>query len=118
MKFSSFLTPQVYAQCVPGQDGLNLQDCLTLRDGSKVSQKYSSFSVLINLLVNNLMVIAGLMLFVFVISAGFSFIMGDSKGKEKASTVAKGALTGFVIMFSAYWLVQIIKQLTGADIRL
>lgn len=117
--FPSFkLIPPVFAACDPGAEGLDLSECLTLADDSKVSDKYDSLGTVVNLLVDNLMVIAGLLLFVFVIAAGFSFLSSDKKGKEQASDIAKGAVIGFIVMFSAYWIVQIISKLTGADIRL
>ena len=120
MKFLSsfqFVKP-IYAQCQPGAAGLDLSECMTLEDGSKVSDTYDSFGTVINLIVDNLMVVAGLLLFVFVIAAGFNFLSGDKKGKEKSADIAKGALIGFIVMFAAYWIVQIVSRLTGADIRL
>ncbi len=120
MKFLSFFkfAKPVFAACEPGKEGLNLSECLTLSDNSKVSDKYDSLGTVVNLLVDNLMVIAGLLLFVFVIAAGFSFLSSDKKGKDQARDIAQGAVIGFIVMFAAYWIVQIIAKLTGADIRL
>lgn len=113
------LVKPIYAQCVPGKDGLSLEECLRLKDGSKVSDTYTDFGTVVNLIVDNLMVLAGVFLFIAVIASGFGFLAsGKSKGKDQSMTVAKNAIVGFLIMFSAYWIVQIIEKITGADIRL
>lgn len=99
-----------------GDDGINLAEYLTLKSGKKVSEVYKTPADIVNLLVSNAFVIAGVLLFIFIIIAGFKFISGDSKGMQEAKTMMGGVLTGFIVMFAAYWIIQIIQILTGQQI--
>ena len=118
-----FIVPNVHAAdapttCTPGISGLNLSHCLKLNDKQTVPDIYSKPSILINLLVKNGFVVAGLIFFFLMIFAGVQFITGGTKGAEQAKSVMETALIGFMLMFAAYWIIQIIKAVTGADIQL
>lgn len=118
------LVPTVYAQdptgdpspCGAGQGGINLGDCLKLSDGTRVSEVYDSPAFLVNLIVENLFVVAGVIFFLLLVVAGFKFITGGQKGAEDAKGIIQTALIGFVIMFAAYWIIQIVVLLTGINI--
>ena len=111
------LIPQAYAQCDPGQDGgVSLSDCLPLnRQGDLVSDVYTNPSILVNLLVRNVFVVSGLVIFLMIVYAGFLFIQDTAKGKDKALEIAQNALLGFVVLFGAYWVVQLVQILTGTN---
>jgi len=117
--------PQVQAQaavptgsggCNPGLGGLNLADCLQLSNSTHVSSQYNSLGFLINLIVRNVFWVAGIILFLMVFVAGFQFIAKGKQGIEDAKQTATAAVLGFVIMFAAYWIVQLIKYITGVNI--
>jgi hypothetical protein len=112
------IVPKVYAACDPGKDGLKLTDCFYLNPTSKttVGAVYNTPTVLINLIVRNLFVVAGIILFFLIIYSGYQFISGGVKGQEQAKTTMTTAIGGFIVMFAAYWILQIIKVVTGADI--
>lgn len=114
------LIPTVYAQedspCDAGSGGVNLGDCLQLSDSTRVSDVYDNPAFLVNLIVSNLFVVAGIIFFIFLILAGFKFITGGQKGAEDAKNIVQTALIGFIIMFSAYWVIQIVALLTGITI--
>jgi len=93
-----------------------LSDYLKLSDGSTVESRYDTPSKIVNLIVSNLFVVAGIVIFFLIIGAGFSFLQNSSKGKEEAKNLATGAIIGFIVMFAAYWIVQIIEAITGANI--
>lgn len=102
-----------------GEDGggLNLGNCLKLNSSQTVSEIYSKPADLINVIVPNLFVIAGVFLFLMIVYAGFKFSMsGGSKGKDDSKEILKSALIGFMVMFSAYWIIQIIEVVTGVTI--
>lgn len=101
-----------------GFDGVNLGEQLKLKNGETVQDVYDTPGKIVNLLVSNLFIIAGIVIFIFIIGAGFSFFQDTSKGKDEARTLATGAIVGFIIMFAAYWIVQIVAAITGADIPL
>lgn len=107
---------KAFAACDPSVAGINLGDCVELSDGRTVSEAYDTPATLVNLIVSNLFVVAGILIFLFLIAAGFKFITGDSKGKEESKSIFTGAIAGFAVMFAAYWIVQIVQQVTGADI--
>ena len=112
------IVPKAYAQCDTGQENLNLIDCYILRPGKTVGEVYDTPTALVNLVVRNLFIIAGILIFFLIIAAGFQFVTGGVKGKDQAAQTIQTAVTGFLLMFAAYWIVQIIKVLTGAQILL
>ncbi len=58
---------------------------------------------------------SGILLLFFLISAGFDLLTsaGDAKKTEQAKEKLTGALIGFIIVFSAYWIWQIVKYIFG-----
>jgi hypothetical protein len=103
--------------CNPGQeDGINLADCLKLSDSTPVSERYDSVSFLVNLLVRNIFVVAGVVLFLMFFVAGFQFIAKGKEGAGEARQISTAAILGFVIMFSAYWIIQLVQYITGVNI--
>ena len=104
------------AVCDPGAGGIALGDCLKLSDDTEVQDKYTSVGFLINLIVRNAMIAASVLLFAILLFAAFRFISGGKKGAEEARKMIVAAVAGFFIMIAAYWIVQIVKVLTGADI--
>ncbi len=100
--------------------GVNLVDYFILGgpDSPKVAEIYSTPSVLINLIIKNLFVFAGIILFIVIIYSGFKFVYQGSKGKDEAKTILTVAITGFIIMIVAYWIVQIVSIITGTNIPL
>lgn len=72
---------------------------------------------LVSLVLKLSFVVAGVLILIMFLIAGFQMIMGagqnnpDSakKGKEAATSAA----IGFVIVFVAYWIVRLIEIITG-----
>lgn len=114
------IIPTVYAQevsiCGAGSGGINLGNCLQLSDSTKVSDVYSNPAFLVNLIVSNIFVLGGIVFFFLLLLAGFKFITGGQKGAESAKDIIQTALIGFIIMFAAYWIIQIVALLTGINI--
>ncbi len=112
---------KVYAQCSSsdfGQEELNLGDTLCLSNDTPVSAIYTNPAFLVNLLVVNLFTVAGIIIFLLIFLAGFKFISQGTKGKEEAKGIVTAAIVGLLIMFSAYWVLQIVKALTGVDVSI
>jgi hypothetical protein len=61
---------------------------------------------------------AGLGLLLMLISAGYTFMTsaGDAKKMEQGKQRLTYAIVGFLIVFGAYWLVQIIGIMFGTGI--
>lgn len=102
--------------CAPGSGFISLGDCLKLSDDTKISDTYTTPAFLVNLIVRNLFVVAGVVLFFMILLAGFKFITGGKKGLDEAKQIMTAALVGFLLMFSAYWIVQIVKIVTKTDL--
>ncbi|MBU2577570.1 hypothetical protein KKA69_01940 [Patescibacteria group bacterium] len=73
---------------------------------------------IINIILPYLFIIAGLLLFFYLIAAGFQ--MMTSPGDEKAAASAKAkitnALAGFVILFVSFWLVKLLGYILGLEL--
>ncbi len=108
--------PQAYAQCDPTRPNVNLGDCIDLGNGQSLGEVYSTPSILVNTLVRNLFVFAGIILFFMIMFAGFKFISQGTKGKDEATSILTTAIIGFIIMFAAYWVIQILQILTGMSL--
>lgn len=64
-------------------------------------------------------VIAGVLILVMFLIAGFQIIAGagqnNPEGAKKGKQAATSAAIGFVIVFVAYWIVRVIEVITGFD---
>lgn len=84
------------------------------------AKNFPDVASIVNVLIPNIMVIAGVIfLFMFII-AGFRFItkagqVNSEELKKILNTMAAAAI-GIIIIFAAYWIVRIIEILTGANI--
>ncbi len=63
-------------------------------------------------------VIAGLLLLFYLIYGGFHMMTAanDEKGLVEAKGKITNALVGFLILFLAYWIVQIMEYILGIQI--
>jgi len=66
---------------------------------------------------NYAFVIAGLVLLFVILSSGFQMMVGaaDPKAKEAASKNLTNGVIGFLIVFTSYWLVFLIKKIFGME---
>jgi len=119
------ITSPIYARLSSGNETsiktshpIDLGTFLKLSNDTPIKDVYNNPAFLVNLIVRNLFIVGGFIVFALIIIAGFKFIVGGKKGLEDAKNIATWGLIGFVTMFGAYWIVQIIKLITGADIIL
>lgn len=58
---------------------------------------------------------AGLLLLLYLLYGGISLMLsrGDPKAVQSAKDKITGAVVGFVIVFAAYWIVQILGKILG-----
>lgn len=96
---------------------INLGESLKIGT-QNASDVFSTPADLINkLILPNIFVFAGLIFLALLIGGAFSILRsGDSKGLEKAREQVMNAAIGFIIVFVAYWLVQLIGVLIGQPI--
>lgn len=80
-----------------------------------LNKNLTSLGDIISTVVPYLFGAAGLLLLLYLIWGGFSYMLsqGDPKAVDSAKNKITTALTGFVIIFIAYWLVQILGTVLG-----
>lgn len=96
----------------------NLGDCLKLQNNSTATTTYSSASDLINAILPNIYVAAGLVIFFMFILGGFKVVSSasDSHKMEDGKKTITFAIMGLLIVFGSYWIIQIIQVVTGLEI--
>lgn len=75
---------------------------------------------LVNILIPSVMTFAGIVFFILLIVSGFQIIMhagsGDAKEINKWRQTLTAAIVGLGIVISSYWIVQLVKNLTGITV--
>ncbi len=66
----------------------------------------------------NVYVVAGIILFFFILMGGFTMIMnaGNTEKTQQGQKVLTSAVVGFVLLFASYWIIQVIQIITGVPI--
>lgn len=79
--------------------------------------KFASSSIgdILSSLLPFVFTIAGMLLLVYLIFGGFQLMLsrGDPKAAQSAKSHISNALIGFVIIFIAFWIVQIFGRILG-----
>lgn len=75
-------------------------------------------SALVKAGINLVLVLAGLVAFLFLLWGGLQWILagGDKEGTEKARKRITAALIGLVIVFAAYAIIQLISAFLGVPL--
>lgn len=93
---------------------------IELRDMSDTYKSFSTFGDIVNVIIKNAFVLAGIISFLLLVFGGFSVIMGagagDTKQLEKGKQTITGAVAGLIIVVTSYWIVQIIEKITGLSL--
>lgn len=99
---------------------VNIREFLIDTEGKSVGAKYESVSPLISSLLKYSLMIAGIILLGLILFGGFNMIAsagsGDSKKAEQSKKTITSAVIGFLVVFCAYFIIQIIENITGLNI--
>jgi len=99
---------------------VNISEFLKDTKGDSVGAKYTSVGPLISSFLKNSLVIAGVILLGLILFGGVGMITsagsGDSKKAEQSQKTITSAVIGFLIVFCAYFIIQIIETITGLNI--
>jgi hypothetical protein len=83
-------------------------------------QTPSEMSRIITAIITGSLSIAGVILLFLLIGGGIGMIAGagksDPQAVEKGKKAATSALIGFIVVFSAYWIVKLVETITGLDL--
>ena len=75
---------------------------------------------IISTILQNVYILAGIILFILLIVGGLGFIMGAGEENPEKAKRGKQAITaaliGFAIIFCSYWIIKIIEIVTGINI--
>lgn len=87
-------------------------------EGSPVEAELSTPEGLIGRIVTFLFPLAGLILFGMIVAGGIEMMLGAAgkKSIENGKNRVTAAIIGFILLFSSYWLVQIVELILGIDI--
>ena len=95
-------------------------DFLIQPDKNKGIQDVGTLGGIISNLLQNIYILAGLLLFILLIVGGLGFIMGAGSNNpdqaKKSKQAITAALIGFAVIFCSYWIIRIIEILTGINI--
>jgi len=96
----------------------NLGDCLKLTDSQTVGTAYPSASSLLNNLIPNIYVAAGIVIFFMILFGGYTIIVGgsDTHKLDEGKKTITSAIIGLVVLFASYWIIQLIQVITGVPI--
>jgi len=75
----------------------------------------STLGFIISQLIAYIFAAAGILLLLYFLWGGFQLMLsrGDPKAIESGKAKITGGLIGFVIVFTAYWLIQLLSSLLG-----
>lgn len=73
---------------------------------------------IVNTVLPYIYVIAGLILFAYIVMGGYELLLsgGDPEKTKSGGKKITSAIVGFVILFAAFWITQLIELLLGIKI--
>lgn len=90
---------------------------------SRFGQEGSSgrgFADLVSIVLSNAIVIAGIILLFLLVFGGISMIVGAGQSNPEKTAQGKKAATsaivGFAIIFTTYWIIEIVGKIAGFNI--
>jgi hypothetical protein len=87
--------------------------------GSKLAEP-ANVGLYVSAIITGAISIAGIILLFILIGGGIGMISGAGKSDpqtvEKGKKAATSALIGFIVVFSAYWIVKLIESITGLNL--
>jgi len=82
--------------------------------------QFGTIGAMVSIILKNVYIFAGVLLLFLLIFGGISIIMaaggGDAKKTAQGQKAITRALIGFLIIFTSYWIIQIIEVITGVPI--
>lgn len=103
---------------IPPVDEDLLNNLNPLKKFSTKADKLSTPGGIITEILNLSFPIAGVILFVMLTMAGFKMLTGatNSQSMEEGKKMISTAVIGFIILFAAYWIAQLLEIIFGINI--
>lgn len=87
-----------------------------ISDKWKLAPRFTTLGSFVSFLLPILLLLAGIIFFVLVIAAGFSLLQNagseDAHALDKWRQILTYGVIGLIIIFGAYWVLQIINLVT------
>jgi hypothetical protein len=84
------------------------------------AKNFNTVGSLVQVILRNAFVFAGLLFFVLIIGGGFAIVVGASSGDphkaDQGKKAVTGALLGLIIVAISVLIMQIVAYITGLDI--
>ena len=86
--------------------------------GANARSAYPDTATLINNIVPNIYIAAGVVIFFMLILGGWNVLSSasDSHKMEEGKKIINFAIIGLLTVFASYWIIQIIQVVTGLQI--
>lgn len=96
---------------------LNKLEDINYQKGFSFNFAGQGVGVIISSIIPYLFSAAGILLLLYLLFGGLQLMLsrGDPKAIEAAKSKITNAFVGFLIVFAAYWIVQILGQLLGLE---
>lgn len=100
---------------LPGTDPEGKPTVIELQGPTTITERFSDIGDVVGKLVPIVLSVAGLILFIMLIWGGYDFLFsgGDPGKVEAGRTKIMNAIIGFIIVFVAYFLVQLLGFIFG-----
>lgn len=91
-----------------------------LGNGHTIGATYPNLAILVSVILKNALTLAGVIFIILLIFGGLTFIInsgsGDAKKAAQSTSIITSSLIGFLIVFLAYFIIQIVEVITGLNI--
>ena len=79
---------------------------------------FSDIGSVVTAIVPAVMGLGGLILFAFILLGGFKYLTagGDDKAVQEAKKIITNAIIGFIILFSVFWIMNILEAVFNYNI--
>jgi len=98
-------------------DGKGIVDYTDLSKNAGVKTAFTDIGSIVNKIVPYIFYGAGIILLLIIISGGLGLM--SSGGDPKKVQLAQGKITsgiiGFIVIFAAYWIVQLVYKILGVE---
>jgi len=85
-----------------------------------LKENFDNLGSLVSFIVPKILIIGSVVFFVMIVLAGLTMISkagsADAQASEKAKNFLTYSILGLIIMFGAYWILQIINYITGGTL--
>lgn len=116
----AFLVMALGSSAVMAEEFKYVDQFLLKTGGPTVESRYSDVATVVNTVVQPVFIIAGIIFFATIVINGARMAIspGNKQTLESAKKYITYSLVGFVIVFCAFWIVQLVGIITGIDVPL